>query len=111
VGTAYVAAAILAPLGLIAPGFAWGEGSPEDVQKELGYIPDGLQSFSEFFSAPFKDYNLPLPFFDGADAPLWHTAVGYEIAGLVGILVVGVVLWAIGSLLLRREPDPVARST
>ena len=48
----------------------------EDVQKEFGYIPDGLQSLSDFFSAPFKDYNLPLPFFDGADAPLWHTAAG-----------------------------------
>jgi cobalt/nickel transport system permease protein len=109
VGTAYVAAAVLAPLGLITPGFAFGEGSPEDLHNELGYIPDGLQSLSQFFGAPFKDYNLPLPFFDGADAPLWHTAVGYEIAGLLGILVVGLVLWAIGSLLLRRESEPVTR--
>jgi cobalt/nickel transport system permease protein len=111
VGTAYVAAAVLAPLGLITPGFAFGEGSPDDLHNELGYIPDGLQSLSQVFAAPFKDYNLPLPFFDAADAPLWHTAVGYEIAGLLGILVVGLVLWAIGSLLLRREPEPVARST
>src|SRR5262249_42122990 len=79
VGAGYVGAAVLAPLGLIAPGFAYGEGGPGDLQKEFGYIPEGFQSVSEFFSAPFKDYNLPLPFFDGADAPLWHTALGYEI--------------------------------
>jgi cobalt/nickel transport system permease protein len=109
VGTAYVAAAVLAPLGLIAPGFAYGEGGPEDLQKELGYIPDGLQNLAELFSAPFKDYNLPLPFFDSADAPLWHTALGYEIAGILGILLVGLVLWGIGSVLLR--PDPVATSS
>ena len=50
-----------------------------------------------------------LPFFDGADAPLWHTALGYEIAGILGILLVGLVLWGIGSVLLR--PDPVATSS
>ncbi len=109
VGTAYVAAAMLAPLGLIAPGFAYGESGPEDLQKEFGYIPDGLQGLANFFSAPLKDYNLPLPFFDAADAPLWHTAVGYEIAGILGMLLVGLVLWGIGSVLLR--PDPVAQSS
>jgi cobalt/nickel transport system permease protein len=111
VGAAYVAAAVLAPLGLIAPGFAYGEGGPEDLHQELGYIPSGLQAVSELFSAPLKDYNLPLPFFDAADAPLWHTALGYELAGIVGILAVGLVLWAIGSVLLRREPESVARSS
>src|SRR5215831_13035157 len=106
VGTAYVAAAMLAPLGLIAPGFAYGEGGADDLENELGYIPEGLQSLADFFSAPFKDYNLPLPFFDSADAPLWHTALGYEIAGILGMLLIGVVLWAIGALLFRSEPVP-----
>jgi len=102
VGTAYVAAAVLAPLGLIAPGFAYGEGTAEDVAKEFGYIPEGLQNLSAFFSAPLKDYNLPLPFFDGADAPMWHAALGYEIAGILGILAIGLIFWVVGSL--RREP-------
>jgi hypothetical protein len=111
VGTGYVVAALLAPLGLIAPGFAFGEGSPEDLHQELGYVPEGVQAFSTLFSAPFKDYNLPLPFFDGADAPLWHAAIGYEIAGILGILAIGLVLWGIGALLLRREAEPAVRSS
>jgi cobalt/nickel transport system permease protein len=106
-GAAYMAAAVLAPLGLIAPGFAYGEGAPEDLQNEFGYVPDGLQHLSAVFSAPLKDYNLPLPFFDGADAPLWHTALGYEIAGILGIVLIGLILWALGTLLLRRETDTV----
>jgi cobalt/nickel transport system permease protein len=104
-----VAAAIFAPLGLIAPGFAYAEGSAEDLQKELGYVPDGFQSISDFFSAPFQDYNVPLPFFQGADAPLWHTALGYEIAGVIGMLLIGVIFWGLGALLLRRQADSARR--
>jgi cobalt/nickel transport system permease protein len=108
VGTAYVAVAVLTPIGLIAPGFAFGEGSPDDLQKEFGYVPQGLQDLSGVFSAPLSGYgsNLPLPFFSGADAPLWHAAVGYELAGLLGMLLVGAVVWGLGSLLLRRGATP-----
>jgi cobalt/nickel transport system permease protein len=105
VGTAYVAIAIVSPIGLIAPGFAYGEGSPDELQKELGYVPQGLQDLSGFFSAPFKDYNVPLPFFNGEEAPMWHTAIGYEIAGLIGILVLGALLWGIGSVVMRKEAE------
>ena len=105
IGTAYVAVAIITPIGLIAPGFAYGEGSPDDLQKELGYVPQGLQDLSGFFSAPFKDYNLPLPFFKADDAPMWHTALGYEIAGLIGMLVLGAILWGIGTLIMRKDAE------
>lgn len=105
IGTAYVAGAILSPIGLIAPGFAYGEGGPDDLNTQLGYVPDGLQALSGFFSAPFKDYNLPLPFFSGENAPMWHTAIGYEIAGLLGILILGVVLWGFGTLIMRRGSE------
>jgi cobalt/nickel transport system permease protein len=100
-GTTFVAIAVVAPLGLIAPGFAYGEGSTEDVQAAFGYIPSGLQDFSTLFSAPLGEYNIPLPFFSDASAPLWHAGIGYEIAGIFGILVVGGAAYAI-ALLLRR---------
>jgi cobalt/nickel transport system permease protein len=100
-GTAFVAIAVLAPLGLIAPGFAYGEGSTEDVKAAFGYVPSGLQDLSTVFSAPLSGYNVPLPFFSDASAPLWHAAIGYEISGLVGILGVGGVVYAIARLLRR----------
>ncbi|MBV9577143.1 MAG: cobalt transporter CbiM [Chloroflexi bacterium] len=105
IGTAYVAIAIITPIGLIAPGFAYGEGGPDDLQKELGYVPQGLQDLSGFFSAPFKEYNMPLPFFNADDAPMWHTAIGYELAGLIGMLVLGLILWGIGTLIMRRDVE------
>jgi hypothetical protein len=43
IGAAFVALAVVAPLGLIAPGFAYGEGSTADVKAAFGYVPGGLQ--------------------------------------------------------------------
>jgi cobalt/nickel transport system permease protein/cobalt/nickel transport protein len=101
-GAAFVAVAVVAPLGLIAPGLAYGEGSTVDVKAAFGYVPSGLQELSTVFSAPLSGYNVPLPFFSAASAPLWHAAVGYEISGLVGILAVGGVVYAIARLLRHR---------
>ena len=103
VGTAFTALAVLAPLGLIAPGFAYGEGSVEDVHAAFGYVPKGLQDLSSIFSAPLAGYNLPLPFFSHANAALWQTAIGYEISGIVGILLVGGVMLALSALIRRRD--------
>jgi cobalt/nickel transport system permease protein len=103
VGTAFTALAVLAPLGLIAPGFAYGEGSAEDVHAAFGYVPKGLQDLSTIFSAPLAGYNLPMPFFSHANAALWQTAIGYEISGIVGILLVGGVMLALSALIRRRD--------
>jgi len=107
VGAALTAIAVLAPLGLIAPGFAYGEGAVEDVEAAFGYVPQGLQDFSSIFSAPLSDYSIPLPFFSDANAELWHAAIGYEITGILGILLCGGAIYAIVRLIGRgRAPAP-----
>lgn len=110
IGTAYVAIAVLTSLGLIAPGIAFGEGVPTDLQQQFGYVPEGLQQLNGLFTAPLSGYNLPFPFFNDASAPLWHQALGYDVAAIVGMLVLGLVVWGLGSLLLRLRgpgvPDP-----
>ena len=103
VATGFMALAIVAPLGLIAPGFAFGEGSPDDVKAAFGYVPEGLRQFSGFFSAPLSGYNVPLPFFRDANAPLWHAALGYEISGIIGVLLVGLVILCLTALLRRMR--------
>jgi hypothetical protein len=106
VGTAFTAVAVLAPLGLIAPGFAYGEGSADDVQAAFGYVPQGLRDLSSMFSAPLGGYNLPLPFFSDANAQLWHAAIGYEIAGILGILLCGGAIYGLTWLIRRSAGDP-----
>jgi cobalt ECF transporter T component CbiQ len=111
IGAGFAALAVIAPLGLIAPGFAYGEGSTADVKAAFGYVPSGLRDLSGVFSAPLSGYNVPLPFFSHASAPLWHAAVGYELSGMVGMLAVGGAVYVI-ALLLRdaalSDPDPMA---
>jgi cobalt/nickel transport system permease protein len=101
VGTAFAAIAVVAPLGLIAPGFAYGEGTVEDVEAAFGYVPSGLRDMSGVFSAPLADYNVPLPFFNDASAPLWHAGIGYEITGILGVLSIGIVTYVIARLIQR----------
>lgn len=110
VGTIFLAVAIIAPLGLITPGIAFGEGSAEDVEQAFHYVPKGLQQFEGLFSAPFADYNIPLPFFNDANAPLWHAAIGYELSGIVGILVLGGVIFGLLMLLKRLRGAPPAET-
>lgn len=107
VGTAFVALAVVAPLGLIAPGFAYGEGSTEDVQAAFGYVPQGLQDLSSFFAAPLSGYNIPLPFFSDANAELWHAAIGYEITGIIGMLLCGLLIVGIAQVVRGRGGEPV----
>jgi cobalt/nickel transport system permease protein len=111
VGTLFVTIAIIVPLGLIAPGFAFGEGAPSDVQAAFGYVPQGLQQLSSIFSAPFSGYNLQFPFFSDANAPLWHAAIGYEISGILGILLIGGVAYGLGYLFRRRDRAPTVSPT
>jgi hypothetical protein len=102
VGAAFTAISVIAPLGLIAPGLAYGEGSTADVKAAFGYVPSGLQDLSGLFSAPLAGYNMPLPFFSDASAPLWHAAVGYEISGILGVLLVGSAGYLLARLLRRH---------
>ena len=73
VGTAFAAVSIIAPLGLIAPGFAYGEGSTQDIEQAFGYVPKGLQDLSSIFSAPLSGYDLP--FLQGANESLLRSAI------------------------------------
>jgi len=107
VATGFMTLAIIAPLGLVAPGFAFGEGRPDDVKAAFGYVPAGLQQLASFFSAPLSGYNVPLPFFRDANAPLWHAALGYEICGIIGILLIGLVMLGLIALLRRMRARSV----
>jgi len=106
VGTAFTAIAIIAPLGLIAPGFAYGEGSTQDVQAAFGYVPKGLQDLSGIFSAPLSGYDVP--FLPTLGSTLVRQAIGYEIAGVIGILLSGAAVMAIATVLRRGSSSAPA---
>jgi cobalt/nickel transport system permease protein len=84
------AMAALTPLGLLAPGRAFGEDKPQNLNLKryhLDAIPDGLRRYAGFWHHTlFNGY-------DFSHDP--HPAVGYLVSSGFGVLVVGLVVVAI----------------
>lgn len=85
--------AVLSPLGLLAPGTAWGEWAAEEFQDMLGYVPQGLERFAEFWRAPLPDYTIP----GLGDVP------GYILSAVIGMGLVVLATWGLGRVLVRQE--------
>ena len=87
--------AALTPLGLLAPGGAFGEDAPEDLPlADLGLdaIPAGLERYTGFWSHTLLgDYG----FADGENA-----TVAYWVSALLGIVIVGIAVYGAGRLLV-----------
>jgi cobalt/nickel transport system permease protein len=85
---------IASPLGLLAPGTAWGEwGTDQLAGLGLKSIPAGLEKLSNLWGAPMAGYNLPA---------FGNTNLGYLLSAFLGILVVVVVVWLFTILLTTR---------
>lgn len=84
---------VLCPLGLLAPGGAFGEDAPGDLSLgELGLkaIPEGLNRYNGFWSNTLlADYG----FSNGQ-----NTTLAYILSAMIGIAVVGAVIYAVGRL-------------
>ena len=103
---------VLAPLGLLAAGKAWGEWSARDFQDPAARqqiarasgnvappaaVPTGLARLSSIWTAPFPDYSPPF-----VHAP----AFGYILSAMFGIGVIILVAVAAGWLAARARPAP-----
>ncbi len=76
---------VASPLGLLAPGTAWGEWGVEELTKlGLESIPAGLEKLSTLWGAPLADYDLPA---------LGNANMGYLLSALLGIVLVGAMVW------------------
>jgi cobalt/nickel transport system permease protein len=99
-----IALILLTPIGLLAPGTAWGEWSREQLARlGLGYIPTGFDKWSSLWSAPIPDYDIPA---------LNNPTVAYILSAVFGVAVVLVVILALGWLLeriFRRTPTPAEK--
>lgn len=91
--------AILTPIGLMIPqhfkaGAAWGEWGTEEMQKLVGYIPQGLARLSSLWNAPMPDYVLK--------ACEKNSGVSYIISAIAGILATAGIVYLIGKILIKR---------
>ena len=86
---------VATPLGLLAPGTAWGEwGAEELAARGLGFVPQGLEKLQGLWGAPLPDYDLPA---------LGNASLGYILSAVVGVLLVAVLTWLLTSALATRK--------
>ena len=95
---------ILSPVGLILPehfkaGSAWGEWGADEMQKLVGYIPQGLERLSGLWNAPFPDY----AFKGWADKGLPRLSIAYIISAVAGIGITIIVVLLIGKMLAKKD--------
>jgi cobalt/nickel transport system permease protein len=90
---ALVVLAFATPLGLLASGTAWAEWGANELKEILGYIPQGLGRMSGIWHAPLPDYTIPTI----------GNIAGYILSALIGIAVVGFLLWMLGRWISRKK--------
>jgi len=89
---------VLVPIGLLAPGTAWGEWGTEQLSSlGLAFIPQGMAKLSGLWSAPLSGYDLPA---------LKNSNLGYVLSGIVGTIVIGIVAWLFTMLVTTHKPEP-----
>jgi cobalt/nickel transport system permease protein len=90
----FAALVLLTPIGVLAPGTAWGEWGGEELKAAIGYVPTGLAKLGSLWTAAMPDY---------APSFIANPLVGYLVAAVVGSgLVIGVT-WIVAKLLARKD--------
>lgn len=86
---------LVTPLGLLAPGTAWGEWSAQELAvRGLGFVPEGLAKLENVWGAPLARYDLPA---------LGNANLGYILSAVVGIALVVVMVWLFTLLITPRQ--------
>jgi cobalt/nickel transport system permease protein len=87
---------LLTPIGVLAPGTAWGEWSAEELKANLGFVPQGLERTGTLWTAAIPGY---------APAFIRNPMVGYLVAAIVGCGLAVSAAWVVARLLARGRGD------
>jgi cobalt/nickel transport system permease protein len=89
---------VATPIGLLAPGTAWGEWSSKELaSRGLAFIPMGMEKLSGLWTAPAPGYNV---------SSLGSTPAAYILSAAVGILIIAVVVWLFTLLVTGGKASP-----
>jgi len=90
---------LLSPLGLLAQGAAWGEWGVEEIEAKLGFIPEGMERFSDIW----KPLLLPDYSIAGWGQAFWQQALGYIAAAIAGLILILIVAYLAGKFSAKGD--------
>jgi cobalt/nickel transport system permease protein len=91
---------VLSPIGLLAPGTAWGEwGAEELTSLGLSFIPRGLEKLSGLWGAPMPDYDIPA---------LGNTSISYVLSAMAGVILTIIIVWLFSTLFTTHRANKEA---
>jgi len=96
--------ALLSPVGIIIPdkvkaGSAWGEWGTDEIQKMVGFVPQGMKKLADLWKPPMPDYS-----FQGwEEKGLSMQSIGYVISAIVGIGIISALTLIFGKVVSRKE--------
>ena len=86
---------LASPLGLLAPGTAWGEWGTKQLENMgIESIPAGLEQLSGLWGAPLAGYNLKV---------LGNANLGYVLSATIGLLIIGLIVWLFTRLVMPNS--------
>ncbi|TZE81875.1 PDGLE domain-containing protein [Calorimonas adulescens] len=89
---------LLTPIGLLAPGSAWGEWGIDEIKSMVGYVPSGMKHFSDTVKALLPDYSIP-----SFDKNFLQLSIGYILSAVVGIGIIMVVFFVLSKTMGKSE--------
>ena len=92
---------LITPVGILLPMFfnagdAWGEWYAKTVKELVGYVPRGLERYSDVWEAPLPDYTI-----NSEDTSVVHQSGYYIVSGIIGATVTLVVMLLISRLIVK----------
>jgi cobalt/nickel transport protein len=96
--------ALLSPIGIILPdkfkaGSAWGEWGSDEIQQQVGFVPQGMKETADIWSAPLPDYS----FKGWEEKGLGMQSVAYIVSAGVGIGIIGLITVFFGRFAAKKE--------
>ena len=97
-----LALCLITPVGILLPvvfdaGDAWGEWSAETIRDLVGYVPKGLEKYSDTWNAPLSDYTV-----DRQDNSVVHQSGYYIVSGVAGGTATYILMLLVTKLLIKN---------
>ncbi|MDH4099499.1 MAG: cobalamin biosynthesis protein [Nitrospirota bacterium] len=94
---------ILTPIGLILPellgaGGAWGEWGADELEKMLGYLPEGMRQTIDRWRAPMPDYAT-------GEHGMGRLSAEYILSAIIGVGLCAGAVFLLMKLLGKKERD------